>query len=83
MRIPSTENPRVPGPGESTQGESEPNTRPTGVVDGEQVNIPVLSDIRLTEGVTEKDSGSRDWLFWSKQVGGGFRQIRNPVNAET
>ena len=41
-----------------------------GVVDGHQVNIPELCIYRLTEGVTEKGSTSRDWLFWSKVVGG-------------
>ena len=76
MRIPPTENPRVPGPGESSQGKSGPNTRPNGVVDGQQVNIPVLGVYRLTEGVTEKDSVARDWLFWFKYVGGRHRQIR-------
>ena len=33
---------RFPGPGSSSQGESDPKTRPKGVVDGKRVNIPVL-----------------------------------------
>ena len=83
MRITSTENPRVPGPGDSAQGESDPKMRPNGVIDGQQVNIPVLSMYRLTEGVTEKDSMARDWLFWFKHVGGDGRQIRCPnLNTE-
>ena len=40
VRIPFAENPRIPGEGHSAQGEPEPKTRPRGVVDGEQVDIP-------------------------------------------
>ena len=47
-----------------------------GVVDGRQVNIPVLGDIRLTNGVTEKDSDAICWIWWYKRVGGALRQIR-------
>ena len=75
-RISPTVNTRVPGPGESSQGKSDPKARPKGVVDGHQVNIPELGMYRLTEGVTEKGSTSRDWLFWCKVVGGLGRQIR-------
>ena len=42
MRIPFAESLRFPGEGKSAQGESDPKTRPTGVVDGQQVNIPAL-----------------------------------------
>ena len=35
-----------------------PKVRPKGVIDGQQVNIPVLGNYCLTEGVTEKDIGS-------------------------
>ena len=72
-------NPRVPGPGKSSQGKPEPKARPKGVVDGQQVNIPVLGTKRLTEGVTEKGSGSGDWLFPCKGVGGAGRQIRRRI----
>ena len=48
MRIISAVNLRVPGPGESSQGKSDPKARPKGVVDGHQVNIPELSKNRLT-----------------------------------
>ena len=58
MRILPAENLRVPGPGDSAQGKSGPNTRPKGVVDGYQVNIPELCHDRLTIGVTWKDSGA-------------------------
>src|SRR5260370_41154078 len=37
----AAERPRVPGPGQSAQGESGPKARPTGVVDGQRVDIPV------------------------------------------
>ena len=33
---------RVPGEGSSSQGKSGPKARPRGVVDGQQVYIPVL-----------------------------------------
>ena len=41
VRIPSTVCLRVPGEGSSSQGKSGPKTRPKGVVDGQQVDIPV------------------------------------------
>jgi hypothetical protein len=40
VRIPFAESLRFPGEGKSAQGESVPKTRPKGVVDGRQVNIP-------------------------------------------
>ena len=82
MRILPTENLRVPGPGESTQGKSDPNMRPKGVMDGQQVNIPVLCNDRLTNGVTEKDSRAIVWLWWFKHVGGRDRKIRFAINSE-
>ena len=33
--------PRVPGEGQSAQGQSVPKLRPKGVSEGQQVNIPV------------------------------------------
>ena len=39
-RIHPAENLRVPGPGDSAQGKSDPKARPKGVADGNQVNIP-------------------------------------------
>ena len=35
-----------------------PKARPKGVADGQQVNIPVPSAWRMTEGVTQEDSSS-------------------------
>ena len=56
VRIPSADNLRVPGSGQSYQGESGPKARPKGVADGKQVNIPVPT-LRSDAGV-EKDSWS-------------------------
>ena len=42
VRIFTVENLRVPGEGSSAQGKSGPKARPRGVVDGQQVEIPVL-----------------------------------------
>ena len=55
MRIIPVESPRIPEQGSSSQGKSGPKARPKGVVDGKQVNIPVL-------GVTAK--GGRRRLCW-------------------
>ncbi len=41
MRILSAESLRVPGEGSSAQGKSGPKSRPKGVDDGQQVEIPV------------------------------------------
>ena len=41
VRISPVENPRFPEQGSSTQGKSGPKARPQGVVDGQQVEIPV------------------------------------------
>ena len=41
VRLPSTVCLRVPGEGSSSQGKSGPKTRPKGVADGQQVDIPV------------------------------------------
>ncbi len=43
VRIPRTENPRFPEEGSSALGKSGPKARPKGVVDGQQVEIPVLT----------------------------------------
>ena len=50
----SAECPRVPGEGSSAQGKSGPKARPRGVVDGQQVDIPVLVLDRLSDGVTQE-----------------------------
>ena len=42
MRIPVTVSLRFPPAGKSAEGEAAPKARPKGVVDGYQVNIPVL-----------------------------------------
>ena len=40
VRIPRTENPRIPEEGSSALGKSGPKARPRGVADGQQVEIP-------------------------------------------
>ena len=44
VRIIPVESPRIPEQGSSSQGKSGPKARPKGVVDGQQVEIPVLQD---------------------------------------
>jgi hypothetical protein len=56
VRIPSAESLRVPEEGSSAQGKSGPKARPKGVVDGQQVEIPVPPQSVMSNGVTEKDS---------------------------
>ena len=48
VRIHRTENPRFPEEGSSALGKSGPKARPKGVVDGQQVDIPVPA-IRVME----------------------------------
>ena len=50
MRISPVENPRFPEEGSSTQGKSGPKARPKGVVDGQQVEIPVPANARKMWG---------------------------------
>ena len=59
VRIPSTVCLRVPGEGSSSQGKSGPKTRPKGVADGQQVDIPVPHGNR-TVGTREGNMG-RKW----------------------
>ena len=40
---------RIPGEGSSTQGKSGPKARPKGVVDGQQVDNPVLPRERMKQ----------------------------------
>lgn len=47
MRISPVENLRIPEQGSSTQGKSGPKARLKSVVDGKQVNIPVLLVIAM------------------------------------
>ena len=57
VRIPSAENPRVPGRGQSPRGESVPKARPRGVVDGKQAKNP--APMSWSDAGVEKDSGSQ------------------------
>ena len=49
VRISAVESLRFPGEGSSSQGKSGPKSRPKGVDDGQQVDIPVPPRIRLNE----------------------------------
>ena len=50
MRILSAERLRFPGAGSSAQGKPGPKARPRGVVDGQEVEIPVLGSIGMRDG---------------------------------
>lgn len=65
MRIPFTIRLRFPGQGSSSQGESGPKTRPKGVADGHQVDIPVL-DV-LSDAVTKVANFTSDRKCWAKR----------------
>ena len=54
MRTLPAERPRVPGAGQSSQGESGPKARPTGVVDGQRVDIPVPAKNRPNQDSNAK-----------------------------
>ncbi len=60
MRIQCPDNLRVPSVGSSREGESGPKIRPKGVVDGRQVNIPVLTFDRYRG--TKKAMGDQYWI---------------------
>ena len=66
MRIQCPENLRVPLEGSSAEGESGPKVRLKSVVDGQQVNIPVLFIV---------DNGGRRRLSWPN-VGYRFKHSR-------
>jgi hypothetical protein len=61
VRNPSAVSPRFPGGGSSARGESEPKSRPKGVDDGKQVNIPVPPH-GVEAGRTEKVSAAGYWM---------------------
>ena len=55
VRILSTENPRFPEEGSSTQGQSGPKPRAKAVGDGQQVEIPVPPESAMSDAGTRKD----------------------------
>ena len=61
VRILHTDRPRFPGEGSSALGKSGPKARPTGVVDGQQVDIPVPAIV--SDGVTKKESEASEWIL--------------------
>lgn len=54
MRILSAVRLRFPGAGSSAQGKSGPKVRPRGVADGQQVEIPVLKLLVMSNGGTQE-----------------------------
>ena len=62
VRIPSAARLRFPGAGSSAQGKSGPKARPRGVVDGQQVEIPVLHRIVMSEGGTQEAISAWGWI---------------------
>ena len=62
MRISPAVNLRIPGEGSSAQGKSGPKARPRGVVDGQQVEIPVLHRIVMSDGGTQEASSAWCWI---------------------
>ena len=62
MRILSAERLRFPGAGSSAQGKSGPKARPRGVVDGQQVEIPVLCSIVMSDGGTQEVKHASSWI---------------------
>ncbi len=62
MRILSAERLRFPGAGSSAQGKSGPKVRPRGVADGQQVEIPVLISIDMSDGGTQEANDAWCWI---------------------
>jgi hypothetical protein len=58
VRIFTVESLRFPGEGSSSQGKSGPKSRPRGVGDGRQVEIPVLPSFVIREVGTQEDRSS-------------------------
>ena len=75
VRIPSTECLRFPEEGSSAQGQSGPKSRPIGVDDGQQVDIPVPPPRRLSNGGTQKDKASAPLVVRVQAVRRKMRQI--------
>ncbi len=66
VRILPAENLRIPEEGSSAQGKSGPKMRPKGVIDGQQVDIPVPPRVVVSFGdksdvVTQKGRSSSRW----------------------
>ena len=84
VRILSAARLRFPGAGSSAQGKSGPKARPRGVVDGQQVEIPVPRYNR-TVG-TRVESTSREWKARRKQgrsrTGKSVRQSEDVMRTE-
>ena len=62
MKNPVAVSPRVPAQRFSALGESDPKARPRGVVDGQQVEIPVLCSIVMSDGGTQEVKHASSWI---------------------
>jgi hypothetical protein len=67
VRIFAVENPRFPGEGSSSQGQSGPKARPKGVADGQQVDIPVPPISVIEKQGHRRIFRARDWKSASKR----------------
>ena len=76
VRILSAENLRFPEEGSSSQGKSGPKPRLKSVGDGQQVDIPVLPKIVISEVGTQKDRLSTPLVERVQAVRLVRRQIR-------
>src|SRR5690606_5149201 len=66
---------RVPGPGSSAPGQSVPKSRPKGVDDGKQVNIPAPVEARYhPQGGRRREGGAGRWSSRSKGIGVSRRE---------
>ena len=79
VRISFTESLRFPEEGSSTQGKSGPKSRPKGVGDGQQVDIPVPPPFRLNDGGTQEDKESAPLVVCVQAVRELDRQIRPTI----
>ena len=80
VRILSAARLRFPGAGSSAQGKSGPKARPTGVVDGQQVEIPVLHRIVMSDGGTQEAISAWRWIH-VQATSFGMSQMLIPLRA--
>ena len=76
-RIPSTANPRFPGPGSSPQGKPGPKARPKGVADGQQANIP--APVRGANPTTPERRPAAVQEATAEQSGAPFNKARRGI----
>ena len=79
MKILRAESLRFPGEGKSAQGQSEANTRPKGVVDAQQVNIPAPA--AAVEAISAFFQGGSPGQTWG--LGVRQRAISRPIGCRS